>query len=102
MVAHEWRALDRAAMTQALARRMAQERALREILRRGVAQGVFTAENVPLLATAIRQMIAGLGLWHRPEGGLPLEAVIAEHQVLARRLAGAPEHIGTEKGQAPT
>jgi AcrR family transcriptional regulator len=87
LVAHEWRALERAELTKVVARRTAQDRTLREILRNGLAAGAFGAANVPLAATAIQQVIAGLALWHRPNGSAPVDAVIADHQGLARRIA---------------
>jgi AcrR family transcriptional regulator len=91
IIVHEWRALERDNLSAIARKRGAQERLLREILRRGAAAGRMRIEDVALTANAISQMLAGVALWYRPEGGAAIGAVVANYQVMVRRLVGLPE-----------
>jgi AcrR family transcriptional regulator len=89
VAAHGWQALPPALLTPLMRMTTAQDRLLRDILRDGTQDGLLRVADAAFTATAIRQMVAGVNLWHRPEGGKPLAEIVALHQEAARRLAGA-------------
>jgi AcrR family transcriptional regulator len=89
VAAHGWQGLPPDLLTPLMRMQAAQDRALRDILREGTLAGDMQVGDAAFIATAIRQMIAGVNLWHRPEGGRMFADVIQLHQQAARRLAGA-------------
>lgn len=89
LVSHEWRALEKGNLTAIMRMRGAQDRALRDILRDGHASGAFRFAEITITAVSISQIIAGIALWHRAEGGMAADAIITEHQRMAAAIAGA-------------
>jgi AcrR family transcriptional regulator len=68
---HEWRALSPKRRSEILARRDAYEALFREILREGIAAGVFRADlDVPLITRFILTALNGVAVWYQPKGPL--------------------------------
>lgn len=87
----ELRALSPEKLTAILRLRGAYEKELRQILRDGAEQGVFTVGDVALTAMGIIQMITGVIVWFRPDERLSVEEVADTYHDMTMRLVGAPE-----------
>jgi AcrR family transcriptional regulator len=96
----ELRSLSPDRLTAILKLRTAYEKELRQILRDGAAERVFTIDDVGLSAMAIIQMITGVIVWFRPDERLTVREVTNTYLAMTRRLVGAaaeekrhvPEH----------
>jgi AcrR family transcriptional regulator len=88
---HEWRALSPKRRHEILARRDAYEMLFREILREGIASGVFRADlDVPLITRFILTALNGVAIWYHPKGPLsPDQIAEAFSDWAARGLACA-------------
>lgn len=86
----ELRALSPERLTVILRLRGTYEKELRQILREGAEQGVFTIGDVTLTAMGIIQMLTGVIVWFRPDERLSVEEVADTYHDMTMRLVGAP------------
>ena len=87
---HEWRALGPERRRTILARRDAYEARFRELIERGMADGVFEMTDPVIASTTILSALNGLPAWYDPAGRLSPDRV-ADHLVdlVLRMLQGA-------------
>jgi AcrR family transcriptional regulator len=87
---HEWRALGDERRSAILARRDAYERRFRDLIERGMADGVFEMTDPVVASTTILSALNGLPAWYDAAGRLS-PARIADHLVdlVLRLLQGA-------------
>ena len=85
----ELRSLSRERLSHILRLRTAYEKELRQILREGAEAGDFVVDDVGLTAMAIIQMITGVIVWFRPDGGLSVDEVSKNYLTMTMRLVGA-------------
>ncbi len=85
----ELRSLSRERLSHILRLRTAYEKELRQILREGSEAGDFVVDDVGLTAMAIIQMITGVIVWFRPDGGLSVDEVSKNYLTMTMRLGGA-------------
>lgn len=88
----ELRSLSHDRLTAILRLRASYEKELRQILRDGAEQGVFTVEDVTLTAMAIIQMVTGVIVWFRPDERLSVAEVTDTYHKMTMRLVGAREN----------
>lgn len=85
----ELRSLSHDNLTAILRLRGGYEKELRQILREGAEEGVFTVEDVTLTAMAIIQMITGVIVWFRPDERLSVDEVTDTYHKMTLRLVSA-------------
>ena len=78
----ELRSLEPKNYDAVVALRGAYEQRLADILKAGVAEGVFEVVDVQVATFAIISLLTGLCNWYRPGGRLTKEAIIAAHEKL--------------------
>ncbi|TCJ19817.1 TetR/AcrR family transcriptional regulator [Rubrobacter taiwanensis] len=76
------------------ARRDEYEAYWREVIRRGVVEGVFRVDDVRLAGFALLQMCTGVAQWYSPEGGLSIEEISARFADMALALVRAERDGG--------
>ncbi len=74
-----------------VATRDAYDGILTDIVRRGVAAGVFKVEDARIATFAIIAMISGISNWFRAGGRLSAEEVARLYTAMVLRVLGAPE-----------
>jgi AcrR family transcriptional regulator len=86
----ELRALDEPHRSEVIAQRDAYQAVLEDILRAGVAGGVFVAADLKLTAYAIIGMGRDVADWFRPGGRLPVDAIAAAYEGFALAMVRPP------------
>lgn len=66
------------------------ENKLRQILARGVAQGVFQVPDLKVTSFAIIAALTGVGYWYRPNGALSYKRLVEIHEQLVLQMITAP------------
>jgi AcrR family transcriptional regulator len=87
----ELRSLEGEHLDAILARRDHEERMFRDVLERGVAEGVFTTDLPRDCARAILAMCIQVSTWFRPDGSLTPEQVADRYERLTMQLVGATD-----------
>lgn len=64
------------------------EHKLRQMIARGVAEGVFHVEDVKMASFMIIAALTGVGYWYRPSGALSPRKLVAVHEQLVLRALG--------------
>lgn len=82
------------------------ERRLRDLLERGLREGVFDVKDTRITSYAILEMGMGISVWFRPDGPLSVEELCDLHVDLVRRMVGcsvavAPSPGGVDADQRP-
>ena len=97
----ELRALSPDRLTAILRLRGTYEKELRQILRDGAEEGVFTIGDVTLTAMAIIQMITGVIVWFRPDERLSVREVADTYHDMTMRLVGAQKQEHASRNWEP-
>jgi len=78
------------------------EHKLRQIIARGVEQGVFHVDDVKMASFMIIAALTGVGYWFRPGGALsPRKLVTVHEQLVLRALGVDPALYGAAEEGAP-
>lgn len=95
----ELRSLEPEARARHIAARDRQERLLVDIVRSGVARGVFDADDPAQSARALITMCTGVSQWFSVAGPLPAGAIADEYVRYAQRLLGRGESGAAGPGE---
>ena len=74
----------------AVKKRAIYEHRLRELLRTGVTEGVFTIANPKITSYAILEMGMGVATWFNEKGELTADDLLPLYEELALRMVGCP------------
>lgn len=75
--------------TEILAMRDGYEALWRDVVRRGLDDGVFAVRNARLATTALLSMCSGVSQWYRSDGEISLDDICEDHAEWALSLVGA-------------
>ena len=82
---HELRSLEPANLAAIMTLRDEFERIYQNLLREGMAQGVFMLADVKVTSYALLAMCTGVSKWYRPTGRLDAECIATHHADMAMR-----------------
>jgi AcrR family transcriptional regulator len=80
--------LEEPVRTVALTKHRRHERAIRQLIAEGAAQGLFTVDTPVLASFAILEMCVSIARWFRAEGPLEAARVASEYSQFAMRIVG--------------
>lgn len=84
----ELRALDPAHRAAYVDRRDELQGLIDDVVRAGIAEGVFTCAHPVEAGRAVASLCIGVAAWYRPDGPLDVDELVRRHLDLARGLVG--------------
>jgi AcrR family transcriptional regulator len=87
----ELRSLEPGNRERYVAKRDEQQRMLDRVILDGVRDGVFATAYPKDASRAIASLCVGVASWYRPDGSLPVEALLERDLSIARSIAGLSE-----------
>ncbi|GAA1874548.1 TetR/AcrR family transcriptional regulator [Asanoa iriomotensis] len=87
----ELRSLEAGNRERYVAKRDEQQRMLDQVILAGVADGVFSTSYPKDASRAIASLCVGVASWYRPDGSLPVEALLERYLTIARSIVGIGE-----------
>ncbi|MDG4826301.1 TetR/AcrR family transcriptional regulator [Asanoa sp. WMMD1127] len=84
----ELRSLEPGNRERYVAKRDEQQRMLDDVILTGVRDGVFTTPYPKDASRAIASLCVGVASWYRPDGSLPVEALLDRYLTIARSIVG--------------
>jgi AcrR family transcriptional regulator len=87
----ELRSLEPGNRERYVAKRDEQQRMLDEVILAGVRDGEFSTSYPKDASRAIASLCVGVASWYRPDGSLPVEALLDRYLTIARSIVGIGE-----------
>jgi len=87
----ELRSLEPGNRERYVAKRDEQQRMLDEVILAGVRDGEFSTSYPKDASRAIASLCVGVASWYRPDGSLPVEALLDRYLTIARSIVGISE-----------
>ena len=87
----ELRSLEAGNRERYVAKRDEQQRMLDQVILAGVRDGDFSTPYPKDASRAIASLCVGVASWYRPDGSLPVEALLDRYQAIARSIVGISE-----------
>ncbi|GIF23216.1 AcrR family transcriptional regulator [Actinoplanes tereljensis] len=84
----ELRSLEPGNRERYVAKRDEQQRMLDSVVLDGVREGVFSTPYPKDASRAIASMCVGVASWYRPDGSLPVDALLDRYLTIARSIVG--------------
>jgi AcrR family transcriptional regulator len=93
----ELRSLEAANRERYVAKRDEQQRMLDQVIVAGVRDGDFSTPYPKDASRAIASLCVGVASWYRPDGSLPVEALLDRYLTIARSIVGITEERAADR-----
>jgi AcrR family transcriptional regulator len=93
----ELRSLEAGNRERYVAKRDEQQRMLDQVIVAGVRDGDFSTPYPKDASRAIASLCVGVASWYRPDGSLPVEALLDRYLTIARSIVGITEERAADR-----